>query len=295
MTSYPRRLTRFVLGSYPPLPSVLFAVAWTYGVTGLFAAVDPRSASWRPDAGTAVAAVTTTLDLLLMRAVDDIRDLEYDRRFNPRRPLASGAVLPRDLVALYLAGTVTLVALNWASRWQAVMLFVQLGYAALIVVVYRRWRWPSAHNLLANLWISLPAPVLLDVYLYVGYLRTARSGPDWQGAVAIVIVLLATGHLELAKKITRFPAPGERTYVDVFGLAGTIAIALCAPVLSALILVTQVRAAPVLTLAAILPLGLPLHAGWRFWRARLPHWPSGSALCYLLITFVGYFVVGLRP
>lgn len=295
MTAYLRRITRFVRGSYPPVPSVLFAVAWAYGVTGLFAAVDPRVSAWRPDTGTAIAALTLVLDLLLMRALDDLRDLDYDRRFNPDRPLASGAVRPRDLVLLYLLGTVVLVALNLGSASRVAILLTQLGYVALIIAVDQRWRWPSGDNLLANLLISLPAPVLLHVYLYAGYLHTTRLTPDWHGIVAIAIVVLASGHLELAKKITRSPRPGERTYVEVFGLSGTTAIALGAPAIAVLILVVQARTSLGWTLTAVVPLALPALVGWRFWRTKLPRWPPNTAALYLLVTFVAYFAIGLQP
>ena len=69
----------FLRGSYPLVPSVLFAVCWAYGVTGLFALTGPPAGPWRPGLGTAVAAVTIALDMLHMRIVDDIRDRRAGR------------------------------------------------------------------------------------------------------------------------------------------------------------------------------------------------------------------------
>ncbi|GID91141.1 hypothetical protein ACFQFC_38355 [Amorphoplanes digitatis] len=291
-----RRWARFVAGSYPPLPSLLFAVAWAYGVTGLFAAVDPRTSHWRPDAGTAVAALTLAVDLLLMRALDDIRDLDYDRRFNPGRPLAAGAVRTGDLIILYAVGSALLLILNAGAPAAMAVLAAQLGYGVLVVAVHLRLRWPSGDDLLLSLLVSFPAQLLLHLYLYAGYLHGTGLAPDRNSLLAIGIVVLASVHLELAKKITRAPGPGERTYVDVFGLAGTTAVALIAPVVStALLLPPALRSGGAWALVAVVPLALPAVAGWRFFRTAAPRWSAAAPALYLLLTFTGYFLLGLAP
>ncbi|MEV1287423.1 hypothetical protein [Micromonospora sp. NPDC049679] len=274
---------------------MLFAIAWAYGVTGLFAAVDPRAAHWRPDAGTAVAALTLTVNLLLMRAIDDVRDLDYDRRLYPDRPLASGAVRTGDLVTLYTAGSAGLLILNARTPTAPAILAAQLGYAVLVLGVHRWLHWPSGDNLILSLLVSFPAQLLLHAYLYAGYLDTTTLGPDRNGVLAIVIVVLASVHLELAKKITRTPRPGERTYVDVFGLAGTTAIAVVAPALSTgLLLVSVVRSGWAWVPLAVVPLALPALAAWRFRRTEARRWSALAPALYLLLTFVGYCALGLR-
>jgi hypothetical protein len=291
-----RRWARFVAGSYPPLPSVLFAVAWAYGVTGLFAAVDPRATHWRPDAGTAVAALTLAVDLLLMRALDDIRDLGYDRRFNPGRPLAAGAVRTRDLLILYAAGSAMLLVLNAGTPAALAVLAAQLGYGALVVAAHLRLRWPAGDDLVLSLLVSFPAQLLLHLYLYAGFLHGTGLAASRDVWVAIVIVVLASVHLELAKKITRAPLPGERTYVDVFGLAGTTAAALIAPAVSAaLLLVSVQRSTGAWALPAVLPLAPIVLSGWRFRRTAATRWPTAAPALYLLLTFTGYFLLGLQP
>ncbi|NKZ09192.1 hypothetical protein [Actinomadura latina] len=266
----------------------MFASLWAYGVTGLFAAVDPSGSGWRPGGGTAVAAGTLFVDLLLMRALDDIRDLDYDRRFNPGRPLASGAVRVRDLAVLYGAGAVVILAMNAAWPWRAGVLLVQLGYAAAAIGVHRRWGRPSADRLFAGLLVSLPAPVLLHLYLYAGYLDSAGHGPDRYGLVAVIVAVLAAGHAEPAGKITRAPRAGERTYVTVLGLTGTLALALTAPALSAVLLAAFARPA----WWAAVPLAVPLLAAWRFARG-LPRWPRPATAAYLLLAFASWLALGL--
>jgi 4-hydroxybenzoate polyprenyltransferase len=271
---------------------MVFAAAWAYGVTGLFAALDPLVTRWRPGAGAAVAAVTVFADLLLMRALDDVRDLGYDRRFNPGRPLASGAVRVRDLGVLYAAGSLAVLALNAARPWQAAVLAVQLAYGAVVVAAHCRWGRPSGDRLLVNLLVSLPAPVLLHAYLYAGYLHAVGHDAGRAGLVAVAVAVLAAGHAEVAKNFTRTPRPGERTYAAALGLRGSVALALAAPALSAALLAARSQAPPAWTLAALLPLVVPAAAGYRFLRGRT-RWPPSAPALHLLLTFTGYAALGL--
>jgi hypothetical protein len=288
------RWARFVAGSYPPVISVLFAFAWAYGVTGLFAAVQPHSPSWRPGVGTAVSAVTLTVTLLLMRAVDDIRDLDYDRRFNPKRPLASGAVHTRDLLVLCAAGSVLVLAINIGNPAALVVLTVQLAYCMVVLAVDQWLRWPSGDNLLLSLLVSFPAQLLLHIYLYVRYLDSTALTAHRGGVLAIVITVLATVHLEFAKKINRRLKPGERSYIEVFGFNGTVGIALTAPLASVVLLLAGARTTAALVPLAVLPLAMPAMAAWRFWRTpTTTRWPPAAPALYVLLTFACYFVLSL--
>jgi hypothetical protein len=82
----------------------------------------------------------------------------------------------------------------------------------------------------------------------------------------------------------------------VFGLAGTTAIALSAPVLAAALLLTRMpRPLSAWAILAVGPLVLPFGAGWRFRRGSAPRWSAVAPALYLLLTFAGYFLLGVRP
>ncbi|MFE9451338.1 hypothetical protein [Streptomyces sp. NPDC006739] len=287
------RWARFVKGSYPPWPSVPFAFLWAYGVTGLFAVVQPEDPPWRPGTGTLASALTLTVTLLLMRAVDDIRDLAYDRAFNPKRPLAAGAVRERDLLVLCAAGAALVLALNAGSPAALAVLAVQLAYCALVLAVDRALGWPPGDRLLLSLLISFPAQLLLHLYLYARYLHDTSAPAGGGGVLAIVITVLVTVHLEFAKKITRRLRPGERSYVTTLGLGATVAVALAAPLLSVVLLLVQARPVTLLVPLAVLPLLLPARAAWRFWRGRAPRWPAALPAYYVLSTFACYLALSL--
>src|SRR5262249_60193701 len=92
---------------------------WASGLAGPHAPLHPRAAAWAPGWDTAAAAATLAIDLLLMRAIDDIRDLDYDRLHSPGRPLAAGQVRVPDLAGLYAVGAAVILALNAPSTGAA--------------------------------------------------------------------------------------------------------------------------------------------------------------------------------
>ncbi|WP_344345372.1 hypothetical protein, partial [Kitasatospora putterlickiae] len=224
------RLAAFVRGSFPLPLSLVFAAAWALGATGLFAAADGRLAHWRPGWGTATAALTVLVDLLLLRAADDLRDLPYDRRHHPSRPLARGAVLPRDLYALAAAGAALLLLLNAGNRTALLLLAAQFAYTALLVGAELRLGRPRGDAVVTGVLLSSPVQILLNLYLYAVFLHD--TGIDagllrQEGRHALpllAVIMLAATHHELARKIVRAPGPHERSYVRVFGLRATVVL-----------------------------------------------------------------------
>jgi hypothetical protein len=288
-----RRLGEYLRGSYPPVLSTGFALCWAYGVTGLFALLDPAPGAWRSGPGSLVVALTVVVDLLLMRVIDDIRDLPYDRALHPTRPLARGAVQLGDLVALYAAGTGLILVLNAGHGPAAAVIAGQLAYALLVLWVHQRWHWPDGARLGLSLLVSSPGPVLLHGYLYAEYLRATGHPAGAALPLGIAVALLAAFHPELAKKIVRIPRPGERTYVRAFGLPATVSLALLAPLASAALLFAGARPWSPALLLVLLPLAFPLTAAVRFRDPTVNRWSARSAGFFLLTTFAGYALAAL--
>ncbi|MEU3464086.1 hypothetical protein ABZ721_29545 [Streptomyces sp. NPDC006733] len=293
-----RRVGLFVRGSYPLPLSAVFATAWALGVTGLFAALTPGAPAWRPDAGTAVAAVSVTLDLLLMRVADDLRDAAYDRLHHPDRALASGAVHARDLVVLFAAGSAVLLALNAGNGPAVLILTGQLLYTVGLVAAELRFGWPPGDAVVLSVLLSSPVQVLLNGYLYAVFLRSAgvpAHGPALLAGLAVV--LLAAFHHEVARKVLRSPGAGARTYVQVFGLRATTVIAVAFAVASAATGLAALRpwagGPSAWGWLVVLPLLLVAGAARRFVHGGAPRWPLRAVLAYLLTTFACYAVIGL--
>jgi 4-hydroxybenzoate polyprenyltransferase len=291
------RIGGYVRGSFMPAVYLPYAVAWALGVTALFALADPRIGGWHPNGATILTCVTFALALLLVRAVDDIRDLDYDRVHNPGRPLPSGAVRVRDLVLLIAACAFVGLALNSGRGMVVVALAVVLCYTVGILVIDRTLGWPPGDNLLLSGVVGLPVQILLNLYLYAGVLRSVGLGPSWYVALPLLVALAAFVHLEYARKATRTPRPGERSYVTAFGATGTAVIGAVGAVVSAALgtVLTRPWAADGRPWGwlVLVPLAFVLYGGLRFWRARADRWPVLAALLFLCTSFLGYLAVAL--
>ncbi|MER5349390.1 hypothetical protein ABT093_03520 [Kitasatospora sp. NPDC002551] len=297
------RLGAFVRGSFPLPLSLVFAAAWALGATGLFAAADGRVAHWRPGWGTAVAALTVLVDLLLLRAADDLRDLPYDRRHNPNRPLARGAVLPRDLYALAAAGAALLLLLNAGNRAALLLLAAQFAYTTVLIGAELRLGWPRGDAVVTGVLLSSPVQILLNLYLYAVFLHdtgvdTGPPGSEGRRALPLlVVIMLAATHHELARKIVRAPGPHERTYVRVFGLRTTVALAVGFAAASAGASLALLRPWAGGTAGwgwlALLPAVLAALAARTFTRTGAARWPVAAVVGYLPAVFVCHLLIGL--
>jgi 4-hydroxybenzoate polyprenyltransferase len=294
-----RRWGRYVVLAYPPRIQLPFMLSWALGLTALFACVSAAAgpAGWRPGPELAVTAVTMVLDMLLLRAMDDIRDHDYDRVHNPGRPLPAGVVRERDLVLLIAGGAAVLVLLNAGRGVALLALLGQLGYTVLVIALDRLAGWPAGDRLGLQLAVNLPIQPLLSCYVYAGFLRSEHQRPSLAGLLAVVAVTLGGLCLELGRKATRRPRPGERTYATVLGPAGTSAAALAAALAGTVLLLLLLRPWQAGTALygwgwlAVLPLALPGLAAARF-ATGLPRWPAALTRCYLPAMYLSFLLLG---
>jgi UbiA prenyltransferase family protein len=268
-------------------------VAWTVGASGATALTDGRATGWTPDVGTLASVATMVVVLLVMRAMDDIRDLDYDREHNPGRPLAAGAVSVRDLVVVIVAGSALALLLNtW--RWPVLcVLACQLGYAFLVVGVDRRFGWPAGDAMIVGLVVNVPIQLCTNAFLYAGVLYSLDLAPSWSGLAGVFVATLAFLHVEFARKTTRAPRPGERTYVTALGTTATAVLALACAAGSIALLLATARPWHWVVVLAALPLAGPVLAAVRFRRDRPVRWPYGLAAGFVMTSYVGFAAVAL--
>jgi 4-hydroxybenzoate polyprenyltransferase len=294
------RLRRYVRGSFPPAVYLPYASAWALGGTAMFALGQRGDRAWRPGWATLATLASFIVLLLLVRAVDDLRDLDYDRAHNPRRPLASGAVSVRDIGVLIGAGAATVLLLN-APRGPALAgAAAALLYLAVLLAADRLVHWPSGDALIVSALISLPVQLLLGGYLYAALLHDTHRSASSAALLPLATMLAVFTHLELARKTTRVPRPGERSYVTVFGVEATARAALASAAVAtvlALVLTRPWNADADADAGAgwlvLLPAVLPLRGALRFWRGGAERWPLSDAGFYVLAAFTAFFVVDL--
>ncbi|WP_157660786.1 hypothetical protein [Burkholderia ubonensis] len=292
------RLRLFVVESFPLRFFIPYSLIYAFGLTGLLAATNGRITDWTPGFRLLISAATLAIDQLVIRALDDIRDLDYDRRYNPARPLARGAVHRSDLIVLILAGVIFVLAINAGRGMTDLILVIQLVYLVLLAAIEKRFDWPGDGQLLTNLAVSYPIQLALSVYLYADLLAQYALRPMWPGVLVILAAAVGLLHLELARKVTRKPREGERTYVRIFGVRNTVRIASSCAVLTSLIVVALLQPwanspRSAWGWAALLPL-IPVVIGrLKFNDPALPRWPLRYAAWYILVMYASFLIVGL--
>ncbi|NUR57740.1 MAG: hypothetical protein HOV87_03415 [Catenulispora sp.] len=298
------RLRRYVRGSFPPAVYLPYALAWALGGTAMFALGQrarhgqrgPGASAWRPGWATLATLASFTVLLLVVRAVDDLRDLDYDREHNPRRPLASGAVAVRDIGVIIGAGTVVVLLLNAPRGLALAGAATALLYLAVLLAADRLVHWPSGDALIVSALISLPVQLLLGGYLYATLLHDTHWPAGPAALLPLASMLAVFTHLELARKTTRVPEPGERTYVAVFGVEGTARAALAAAAVAtilALLLTRPWSPGAEAGWLVLLPAALPVRGALRFWRGGAERWPPADSGFYVLAAFTAFLVVDL--
>jgi hypothetical protein len=234
--------------------------------------------------------------MLMLRALDDIRDHDYDRTHHPTRPLPAGVVGERDLLTLVAIGTTVVLLLNVARPIALVALVVQLGYAFAVIAVDRYLGWPPGRRVFLHLAVNLPIQVLLSIYIYAGFLHSTGLRPTWAGAVAIAAATLAGACLEFGRKATRAPRPGEHTYATVIGATVTSTVALACALLGAAIVLVALRPWTSGDHAwgwlVLLPPLLPGLCALRFARGA-QRWPPLPTIAVVPATHASFLAVGL--
>jgi 4-hydroxybenzoate polyprenyltransferase len=289
-----RRWGSYVGAAYRPSIQLPYTVSWAIGLTALFACVTRAVTRWRPDGDLLVTVLTLVVLMLLMRALDDIRDVDYDREVNPGRPLPSGMVGERDLVTMVAIGGTLLLLLNAGRGAALAMLAVLMAYTGTVIALDRFAGWPHPDRLGLQLAVNLPIQTLMSLYVYAGFLRAEHLDPSTAGLVAVVAVTTGALCLELGRKTTRRPRPAERTYVSVLGPSGTSFTALAAAVTAtAIVLVTIApwRPGSGWGWLVLIPLILPALAVARF-AAGAVRWPVALTVAYIPAMYSSFLVVG---
>lgn len=289
-----RKWARYVRAAYPPKIQVTYQVSWAVGLTALFASVTGAATRWRPGVELLITAVTLVVLMLMMRALDDIRDLDYDRELNPGRPLPSGMIRERDLHTMIAVGSALVLLLN-AGRGVVLGMLVGLMVYTGVVVCLDVAGWPPPDRMWLQSAVNLPIQSLMSLYVYVGFLREEHLSPSVAGFAAVVAVTAGAACLEFGRKATRRPRPGERTYVTVLGASGTSFAALASAATATAIVVVALapwRPAAGWGWLVLAPLVLPALAVAKF-AAGAIRWPKTLTLAYIPAMYGSFLAVAV--
>jgi 4-hydroxybenzoate polyprenyltransferase len=280
------RMLAFAIETHPPLVYALVAGGWSYSVllmlTGLAGTPLPASAPW--------VAVVFFLVLLYLRAIDEIKDLPYDRLYNPDRPLVRAAITEAEVACLASVVAVLVLGLSlWLSPWLAALAVLQLAYGLGLLMLERASR-RVRESILLNLCITFPVSAVLNVYAWA-YLAAPALSQAWP---VLALHMAAFLHMEFGRKL-KWPQhvqAGDNGYAQALGVKGAVAVCvLLGLVACALASAVHLRhgagGAALLPWLALLPSVVGLR---RFWcdRARaqpraLKPWFGAAMVLFFLV------------
>lgn len=212
--------------TYAPGLHFAFAAGWFCALDGAlsFVAGTPWRPGWHTAAGIAILFVT----LFYLRAVDEWKDIDYDRQFNPGRPLARRAVTLGHVFALMATCAATALLLHFAvftPATSAILLALDFAYG-LALVYAERMSSALRDSMWLNLIFTYPVNVLLSVYTL--FLDAERTGSAITGQDILLVVAFALAflHYEFARKIAMpaHAALGRRLYSTSLGVPAAVAL-----------------------------------------------------------------------
>ncbi|MEI7895282.1 MAG: hypothetical protein WCI05_19450 [Myxococcales bacterium] len=265
-------LTRFVKEVYAPGLHLAYAAAWFLGLEGAFVFLSGAE-RWKLGLHTMLGVLTLFMTLFFLRAVDEWKDLDYDRVYNPDRPLVQGGVTLRQLWGYMAVTAVLVVAVNaWVSWKLAGIVLADMGWGVFLVWL-ERVSTRVRDGMMVNLLVTYPVNVALSVYTCVLASQTHGVSSGVSGGLLVVAFAFAFLHYELSRKIAwpHLTKATERLYSRELGPHAAIGAAFgCALVACGLVVhLFLERGAPLwgasLVLAALVAAVLGLR---RFLRER---------------------------
>jgi 4-hydroxybenzoate polyprenyltransferase len=223
------RIRIYLLEMHPPrnwASSLIFFMSAWNGIALLCEAANQETIV--PKIVPVVGAITIMLMLLLLRIMDELKDLETDRQHFPARPVPRGDVYPSDLKLLGLFIIGILLILNLFLTRSAPIFLVVFGYACLMYKYFFLKALISQNILLA---LATHNPISYFLFLYVAALY--RNNAHLQ-IRPNQLILLGTVFLsffmswEIARKIRH---PEDETAYQTYSMLLTTKAALLIPVI----------------------------------------------------------------
>ncbi len=224
---FPSRILVYLKEVYPlqkaALAAMFFTSAW-YGISLLHRkGASTITLPFVPVSG----MVTVVLMLLLLRIMDDLKDVETDPLFFPERPVPRGDVSATDLKILGAAVVSILFAINAFNNGSSLMFLVAFIYS-LFMYKYFFLKKHIASNIMLALITHNPISYLLFLYVLDIYRHLIAADIVFSDNLLLGLVFLCHSvSWEVARKI-RHPEEetNYQTYSMVLGVRNALSIPL---------------------------------------------------------------------
>ncbi len=223
------RLLAYAVETHPPVTYALVAGGWSWSVMSMLAAQTHAQIGMQGW----LVSLAFFLILLYLRAVDEVKDLGYDRVHNPDRPLVRGAVSVNESWLLSALVAVAVWAISASLNANLVIVATaQMAYGLLLFALERYWL-RFRESILLNLCITFPVSAALNVYAAI-YLAGRGLLPDIGSAVAVVVAHIAVFlHMEFGRKLKwpHLSGASENGYALALSVPGAVVVCMTLGVL----------------------------------------------------------------
>lgn len=229
------RLRGYLREMYPPPARLALAAALAASLAAQLARLhgqEPRLAT----PATLLATAATFVFLLVLRLMDELKDVEVDRALFPQRPLPAGRVLASDLTIALIVCSGLFLLLHLGSPVELASGAATLGYALLMF----RWFFLPG-RMRPDLWLTLAThqpivPLLLVDLLLLLAVASGEPPAAWRLAPLATLVAALWAALlgwEITRKI-RAPRQEDAyvTYSRLLGARAAVALAAGAQLLA---------------------------------------------------------------
>jgi hypothetical protein len=218
-SSFVGRLNAFMEIIYEPKLHFAFAVFWFLSLQGHIVLQAGEGLPWTFSLASLIGVVTLFLVMFFLRAVDEVKDLEYDKKYNPERPLVMGAVTMTDIRRYWLLAFLVIPAINIGlDHWLALFIVADMLYGLLLLKL-EQWISLMGRSMVFNLLLTYPVSIALSVYTLL--LTDWILGVKVQSIslVIIGIYILAFLNFEIVRKNlwSSMAEEGEKFYSHDLG------------------------------------------------------------------------------
>jgi 4-hydroxybenzoate polyprenyltransferase len=220
------RIWIYLIEMHPPRNFILGVIFFMSAWCGISLLCHSEKEKLMPPTSIFVSgALTITLMLLLLRIMDELKDLETDLLHFPHRPVPRGAVYASDLKILGLFIAVVLVFLNLFFS-HAMLIFLSMFCYACLMYKYFFLKNIISRNILFALLTHNPISYLL--FLYVAFIyRNNMASRVHYGQIFLLggVFFCFSMSWEIARKIRhRENETVYQTYSRVMGIQAALMI-----------------------------------------------------------------------
>ena len=219
------RFINFNRKAFDPVLHFNYTVFWFLSLECLLILAGNSTSPWIINLKLFLGILSVFIMLFFFRAIDEIKDYEYDKEFNKSRPLVTGEVTRRELYIYIISVVLIIITINlYLSRVLLIIMLTDIFYSLILVLVEKRSD-KLKNSLFLNLLITFPVNIILSVYICFFFFINYQVAPDVMAIGPLFAFVIAYLNYEFSRK-TFWPhqiiSAEQRSYSGIIGVSGSL-------------------------------------------------------------------------